>query len=163
MPKDRKLLFVIADGGHVRFVRPGEDNALRSDAANALRSDAALDSFTAHKQSADLRSDRPGASYHTGSSAHHALAPRHDPHVLEKERFARAVADELNAAQAVGAFDELVIVALPHTLTAIRQELDTITDARIIGTLHKDLTKIPDEELWPHLRAWVRPVHRAIS
>lgn len=155
MPKDRKLLFVIADGEHVRFVRPAEDNALHSDAA--------MDSFTAHKRSADLGSDHPGASYHTGSSEHHALAPRHDLHVLEKERFAQAVADQLNAVGAAGVFDELVIVALPHTLTAIRRELDTATDAKIIGTLHKDLVKTPDEELWPHLRLWVRPVHRAVS
>jgi protein required for attachment to host cells len=155
MPKNRKLLFVIADGEHVHFVRPAEDSALHADTA--------MDSFTAHKRSADLGSDHPGASHHTGSSAHHALAPRHNLHVLEKERFAEAVADQLNAAGAAGVLEELVIVAPPHTLTAIRRELDTATDAKIIGTLPKDLVKTPDEDLWPHLRSWIRPVHRAIS
>src|SRR5271155_1108245 len=76
MPKDRNLLIVVADGEHVRFVRPAADNALHSEAE--------LDSPAAHKQSADLGSDHPGASMHTGSSAHHALAPRHDPHALAK-------------------------------------------------------------------------------
>jgi hypothetical protein len=29
-----------------------------------------------------------------------------------------------------------------------------------VGTLTRDLVKTPDDELWPHLRQWVRPVHR---
>ncbi len=151
----QRLLFAIADGEHVRFVRPATDNALHADAA--------MDSFTAHKKSVDLGSDHPGASYHSGSSAHHSLAPRHDMHDLAKEKFAHAVADRLNTAAAAGAFDELVVVAPSHTLSAIRQQLDTATDAKIIGTLQKDLLKIPDDELWQHVRHWVRPVHRAKS
>jgi protein required for attachment to host cells len=143
---------VIADGEHVRFARPAADNALHSDET--------MDSFSAHKRSADLGSDHPGAALHTGSSAHHALTPRHDLHLLEKQKFAQAVAAQLNAAAAADAFDELVIVAPPHTLSAIRQELDSATDSKIIGTLPKDLVKTPDEDLWPHVRAWLRPVHR---
>jgi protein required for attachment to host cells len=153
MPRHQKLLFVIADGEHVRFVRPAEDNALHSDVA--------MDSISAHKRSAELGSDHPGASLHTGSSAHHALTPRHDPHQLEKEKFARAVAEQLNEAGAAGGFDELVIVAPPHTLAAIHDGLDAATGAKVIGTLPKDLVKTPDSELWPHVRHWVRPVHRA--
>lgn len=60
MPRSRNLLIVIADGEHVRFVRPAEDNALHSEAP------------AQHQRSADLGGDHPGAS--TGSSAHHALA-----------------------------------------------------------------------------------------
>src|SRR5271166_3167037 len=112
MPGRRKLLIVVADAEHVRFVRAGPDNALHSDAA--------LDSVSAHKKSADLGSDHPGAAFHTGSTVHHALNPRHDPHELEKERFAHLVADRLNAATAGGEFDELVLVAPPHVLNAIR-------------------------------------------
>jgi protein required for attachment to host cells len=152
MSLQQKLLFVVADGEHVRFVRPAEDNALHADLT--------MDSFSAHKRSSDLGSDHPGASYHTGSSAHHSLAPRHDMHRLEKEKFAQVIAAQLNAASAGDAFDELVIVAPSHTLNAIRQELNTVTDAKIIGTLSKDLVKTPDEDLWPHVRHWVRPVHR---
>ena len=153
MPIQQQLLFVIADGEHVRFVRPAEDNALHVDAA--------IDSFTAHKRSADLGSDHPGAAYHTGSSAHHSLAPRHDMHALAKDKFAHAIAEQLNAA--AGAFDELVIIAPPHTLSVIRGALDTSTEAKIVGTLQKDLVKTPDDELWPHVRHWVRPTHRAKS
>jgi protein required for attachment to host cells len=152
MPLIQKLLLVIADGEHVRFVRPAGDGALHSDAT--MNSDAA------HKRSSDLGSDHPGASLHSGSSAHHALAPRHDLHLQEKLKFAQAVAGQVNAA--VHTFDELVIVAPPHTLAAIREALDVTTDAKITGTLQKDLVKTPDDALWPHVRHWVRPAHRPV-
>ena len=153
MPKDRNLLIVIADGEHVRFVRPSSDNALHSEAL--------LTSPTLHQRSADLGSDHPGASMHTGSSAHHALAPRHDPHTLAKETFARFVSEQLNAAS--DAFRELLIVAPSHILAEIRDALDTKTAAKVIGSLPKDLVKTPDEDLWSHLHEWVRPVHRVIG
>lgn len=153
MPKRRNLLIVVADGEHVRFVRPAPDNALRSVTA--------LDSVSAHKRSAELGTDHPGASFHTSSSAHHAETPQHDLHALEKEKFAQLIARQLDEAAAHGEFDELVVVAPSHTLIAIRNALDTATDAKIVGTVAKDLIKTPDHELWPHLRTWVRPVHRA--
>ena len=154
MPKDRNLLIIIADGAHARFVRPAENNALHTREED-------LSAF-AQKRSSDIGSDRPGRSFHTDSTAHHALGPRHDPQRLEKEHFARAVAERLNEELSAGGFDELVIVAPPHTLNAIKEELCTDVQARVIGTLEKDLVKTPDHELWPHLRHWVRPVHRAV-
>jgi protein required for attachment to host cells len=152
MPKERNLLIVVADGGRVRFVRVGEDNALRSDPI--------VESPDVHKQSSDLGSDHPGAALHSDATAHHALAPRHDLHALAKEKFAHAVAQQLNARSAGGGFDELVLIAPPHVLADIRGALDNAASARIIGTLPKDLVKTPDHELWPHVRAWVRPVRR---
>ncbi len=152
MPKDRKLLIVIADGAHVRFVRPADDNALHTEAG--------ADSASAHQRSSDLGSDHPGGSFHSDSSAHHAMTPRHDPHTLEKEKFAKLVADQLNAAASRDEFHELVVVAPAHTLHGIQEELNTTTKALVVGTLAKDLVKTPDHELWPHVREWVRPVHR---
>lgn len=152
MPQSRKLLIVVADGEHVRFIRPGPDNALHSDEA--------IDSISAHKRSQELGADHPGASYHTGSSAHHAEAPRHDLHATEKDKFARLVGAQLNLAAQRDEFSDLVIVAPAHTLAAVRAELNGATESRIVGTLQKDLVKIPDDELQPHLTAWVRPVHR---
>lgn len=152
MPKDRNLLFVIADGEHARLVRPAGDNALHTQTE--------IDSPAAHQRSADLRSDRPGATFHTGSTAHHGVEPRHDPHELEKARFAQDIAQRLNDAAARGEFEELVLVAPPRTLSAIQADLAVTARERVIGTLDKDLVKTPDHELWPHVREWVRPVHR---
>ena len=151
MPKSQNLMIVIADGEHVRFVRPA--------AHNALHSESSLDSVSAHKRSSDLGSDHPGASFHSDSTAHHAMTPRHDPHTMEKDKFARTIAHQLNAAAAGGAFDELVVVAPSHILAGISGALDTTTAAKMIGTLPKDLVKTPDNALWTHLQEWVRPVH----
>jgi protein required for attachment to host cells len=144
MAKHRNILILLADGEHARFIRPGPHNVMQRDEA--------LDSIAAHKRSADLGSDRPGAAVHSDSTAHHALAPRHDPHDLEKEKFAQFVARELNRAAAQNEFEELVLVAPAHTLTIIRDQLDGTAAARVVGTLAKDLVKTPDHELWPHLR-----------
>ncbi len=152
MPRDRNILFVIADGEHARFVRPAADNALHTQAD--------IDSPTAHLRSADLGADRPGATFHSGSTAHHGVQPKHDPHDLEKAKFARDLAARLNDAAAKGGFEELVLVAPPHTLNAIQAELSVVARERVIGTLDKDLVKTPDHELWPHVHAWVRPTHR---
>ena len=150
MPVQRRLLIVVADGEHARLVRPGDDNALHTERA--------LDSIAAHKRSAELRSDRPGAAFHSDSSAHHAVAPRHDPHELEKEKFADTIGAEIN--QMADTFDELVLVAPARTLHRLQSALDATLAPRVVGSLAKDLVKVPDDALWPHLKEWVRPVQR---
>jgi hypothetical protein len=76
MTIDRNMLIVIAGGEHARIVRPAEDYALHTRTV--------MDSSTSGRRSADLSSDRPGAAFHTGSTAHHAMTPRHDPHTMAK-------------------------------------------------------------------------------
>jgi hypothetical protein len=60
MRKHCKVLIVVADGEHVRFVRPAADNSLQGDAE--------LDSISAHKRSEELGSDHSGASFHRGTT-----------------------------------------------------------------------------------------------
>jgi protein required for attachment to host cells len=148
MSKHKNLLIVIADSEHVRLVRPTP--------ANVLHTERRFDSATAHRQSSDLGSDHPGASYHSDATAHHALAPRHDPHELEKEKFARFVAKELNDLPA-HSFDGLVIAAPVHCLNIILETLHPEVTGKLAGTVSKDLAKIPDHELWPHLQEFVPP------
>ena len=155
MLRQRNLLIVLADGEHVRFVREAENNALHSKMT--------LASDTAHMRSAGLGSDHPGASFHTGCSVRHVLIARHDPHALEKAKFAHQTAMQLNAREASGAFDELIHVAPLAVLNAIRGALSSATAARLIETLPKDLFKVPDHDLWLHLRMWVRPVQRSFT
>jgi protein required for attachment to host cells len=152
MAKALSLWIAIADGEHARFVQPDNNNTLRTVLA--------LDSVSAHQRSTDLGSDRPGRSFESATTGSHGVAPRHDPHVLEKERFAHLVAAQLGEAAARGAFDELVLVAPAHVLNELREELDAAAASRLVGTLAKDLVKTPDGELWPHVREWVSPVRR---
>jgi protein required for attachment to host cells len=149
----RTVWLAIADGEHARFVS--------ADANNALHTQHSLDSISAHQESRDLGTDRPGRSFESGTTGRHAFTPRHDPHELEKAKFAHLVARQLEADAGEGKFDDLVLVAPAHVLAEIRDALDVETAARVVGTLAKDLTKVPDHELWPHVREWFPPTHRA--
>jgi protein required for attachment to host cells len=153
MVSNRGLCFLIADGEHARFVEADADNVLRT-----VRS---FDSASAHLASHDLGSDRPGRDYESATTGSHGEAPRHDPHQLEKTKFARFVADELGVTARERALDRLVLVAPAHCLSDITDALDAQTTALVTGRLAKDLVKIPDHELSPHLREWVPPPHRA--
>ena len=87
---------------------------------------------------------------HPGEAGH--------PHNQHKDKFAAWVAEQLN--QNAASYDELVLVAPPHILSVIRETISKQTAAKIIGAVDKDLTKISDHDLWPHVKQWVRPVHR---
>ncbi len=152
MARPLTLWIAIADGEHARFVQP-DDN-------NVLRTVLAMDSATAHQLSRDIGADRPGRSFESATSARHAVGERHDPHAMEKDRFARFVGEQLNAAAARDDFDELVLVAPARALHELREALGAAAAARLAGTLDKDLVKTPDHELGPHVREWVSPARR---
>lgn len=144
----KSILIAIADGEHARFVR--------RISATGFRTERALDSADAHKRSGDLGSDRPGASFHSEATAHHGMTPQHDPHELAKEQFAHSVADILND-MPDDELEGLLIAAPAHSLNAIRARLNSSTASKLLGTLAKDLVKVPDGDLWDHLREIIPP------
>ena len=117
-------------------------------------------SASAHLRSRDIGADRPGRAFESGNSARHAVGQRHDLHTMEKEKFIGLVGEYVSAASGRDEFDELLLVAPPRALHELRETLDAATQAKLVGTLEKDLVKTPDHELWPHVREWVSPAHR---
>ena len=79
---------------------------------------------------------------------------------MEEERFIRLIGEQVNTASGRDEFDELLLVAPPRALHELRGALDVATQAKLVGTLEKDLVKTPDHELWPHVREWVSPARR---
>lgn len=134
-------LIVIADGEHARFVQPAENHALHTVAS--------FDALTAHQRTSDLGDDAPGATYHTGSTAHHALNPHHDRHRLEMESFGKFVARQINEWDQ--AYEKLLVIAPSHSNASITSHLKPETKAKIIGVIRKDLTKTPDNALKDHI------------
>jgi protein required for attachment to host cells len=147
MSKSPRILIAIADGEHAGFVRPRPDHVLRTERS--------FDSAVAHKHSAELGADHPGAAFQSDASARHGLTPRHDLQELEQAKFARLVAQQLNEISGENAFDALVVAAPPEHLHVIREALNGATQAKILGILKKDLVKVPDDALLPHLRQWL--------
>ncbi len=143
-----RLWVVIADGEHARFVA-------RDPHARTLRTVRTVDSATAGERSHDLGSDRPGRSFESAASAHHAVQPKHDPHLLAKQAFVADIARQVNEAAAAGEFDHLVVVAPSHALGELRDGLGEAARKTLVGTLGKDLVKTPDHELPEHLAEWL--------
>jgi len=144
--KPEQLWVVIADGEHARVVVPAP--------ARQFATTLALDSATAHKRSADLVSDRPGRGQESASTTRHAIEPRHDPHELAEQAFVRDVARQLDEHAAGGEFDRLVLVAPTRALNNLRSAIGAVAQARLAGTLAKDLVNVPDHALYAHLEAW---------
>ncbi|QBK31291.1 host attachment protein [Roseitalea porphyridii] len=74
------------------------------------------------------------------AGAHRSAVQETDWHRLEKDRFARQVAECLYKYAHAGRFEHLVIAAAPHVLGEIRKELHKEVADRVIAEVDKDLT-----------------------
>lgn len=148
MPNKKIVTWIlVADGERARVLKnegPGKgiEQALDRDFENPAT----------HGFARDLKSDKPGRAFDTGSGARHAMAPHHDYHVFQKQVFAREMAKILDEAAAKKSFERLVLVAPPKTLGDLRAGLDEKTRKLVTGELHKDLTHLSIHELGLHLK-----------
>jgi protein required for attachment to host cells len=94
----------------------------------------------------DQGSDRPGRTADSNSGRRSALEET-DWHRLEKERFAKDIAARLYERAHAGKFDQLIIVAPPKTLGAIRGELHAEVKSRVMAEIDKDLTGHPVDRI----------------
>lgn len=136
-----RILIVVADGEHARFVQPAENRTLHT-----IES---FDAISAHQRTSDLGDDAPGATYHTGSTAHHALNPRHDRHRLEIASFCQFVAGQINERN--HEYEKLLVIAPSSSNAGIVSHLRPEARTKMIGTIRKDLTKMPDHFLKDHI------------
>lgn len=141
MSARNRILIVVADGEHARFVQPAENHALHT-----IES---FDAISAHQRTSDLGDDAPGATYHTGSTAHHALNPHHDRHRLEMASFCKFIAGQINERN--DEYEKLLVIAPSSSNAGIVGHLTPEARTKIIGTITKDLTKTPDYFLKDHI------------
>ena len=90
--------------------------------------------------------DRPGRAFASVGGARSAVGDS-DWHEIGEERFARAIAERINAGAESEEFSEIVIVAPPKTLGEIRKDLSKKAQTRVAGELGKDLTRHPLVEI----------------
>jgi protein required for attachment to host cells len=110
-----------------------------------------------HGFSRDLKSDRPGRTYATSDGRHAAVEPRHDPHQLAKDNFARAIAERINRACGEKRFAQFVVVAPPRMLGVLRQDLnDDVRNATAVE-INKDLVKADRADILDHVKAALSP------
>ena len=92
------------------------------------------------------RSDRPGRRADGGPGQSSAMEDT-KWHDLARDRFAKDLAGHLYRHAHKGAFDRLVLVASPQVLGALRGELHSEVEDRIVAEIPKTLTNHPLRKL----------------
>jgi protein required for attachment to host cells len=142
--KPQKTWILIADGARARILeRTGSNTALTA----AMNNEFAA----SHAPSREYGTDKPGRSHESVGGSHHTVEPRVDWHTYEKTLFAQSMAEVLSKFSAAKAYDQLVLVAPPKTLGALRKALPATVLAKIKGELGKDLTHVSLHDLPAHL------------
>lgn len=90
--------------------------------------------------------NRPGR-FNDGPSVHRSSVDDTDWHQLEKERFAKDVADRLYKDAHKGRFDRLIVIASRPALSELRKELHQEVLDRIVLDVPKVLTNHPIDEI----------------
>jgi protein required for attachment to host cells len=83
--------------------------------------------------------DAPGRT-HSSIAGIRSAVEETDWHELEKERFAKSVAEQINKAALSNSFEQICIVAPPKILGDLRREFAKETETKIIAQVPKELT-----------------------
>ena len=98
----------------------------------------------------DQVSARPGR-LNDSTGGHKSAVEETDWHRLAKGRFAVEIADRLLVQERKGRFEELILVAPPQVLGAIRKAIGKSVRDKIVGELDKDLTSHTIDEIAAHV------------
>ena len=123
---------VVADGEKALFLRnEGDEKYPNLEVFREIKEE--------NPSTHDQGTDRPGR-FNDGPSPHKSAVEETDWHRIEKERFAKEIAERLYKSAHRGDFDRLVIVAPPLVIGEMRKELHKEVEARLIGEITKTLT-----------------------
>jgi protein required for attachment to host cells len=138
-----KTLYVVADGGRARYIEragPGHFRTVRN-----------IESAQLHTKSIDMSRDRPPRVQESANPTRHAVEQKLTPRDKVEMNFIKALAKNLDEDEALGSYDNLVLVAPARLERVLRQSLAPSLSAKLVKYIHKDLTKVPDSDLSEHL------------
>lgn len=84
-------------------------------------------------------SDRPGRTFDSAGAGRHAMSPTSEPQRLAEEQFARALNRELARIFEAHRCGQLVVIAPPRFLGALRATMPDVLDKTVTCTVTKDL------------------------
>ncbi|MGB5426407.1 MAG: host attachment protein [Gammaproteobacteria bacterium] len=120
------------------------------DPHGALMDEVVLEHPQAREREQTLTSDRPGRSFDSKGQGRHAMGTSVEPDQQETIRFAKQIADHVQAAHNEGRCDRLLLVAGPPLLGLLREPLNTLTGLRV-SELEKNLGQYDAREIRKHL------------
>ncbi|MFZ5833825.1 MAG: host attachment protein [Pseudomonadota bacterium] len=143
--KHKKTWVVVADGAHARiFLNQGPGTGL----VPALDHDLIGVRLPSH----EIGSDRPGVTFSSAGPGRHAMAPSTDPHEHAEHEFIKQVAKAIKDGLNTKAYEQLLLIAPPKALGALRSDLDPQAAKLVIAELHKDLTHLSVHQLAEHIQ-----------
>lgn len=96
-------------------------------------------------------SDKPGRTVDSARGQHHTLDPSADPKERAAEQFARQVVEKLEAGLYDKQFESLTVVAPPHFLGLLREQMGEALVRAVRDEVTKDLTREDAAGLQAHL------------
>lgn len=139
MKLDKKTWIVVADGAKYIIL---ENTGTRAQTELAVLEQVATETPPTREQA----SDRPGRMPDAGSSGFSAMEET-DWHAVQKQRFAKDLAEKLNGWAAEEKFAHLVLIAAPRTLGEMRPEFGAALKARLVQEIPKDATNMTPAEI----------------
>jgi len=121
-----------------------------ADPRGALMDEVVLEHPQAREREQTLTSDRPGRSFDSKGQGRHAMGTSVEPDQQETLRFAKQIADHVQAAHNEGRCDRLLLVAGPPLLGLLREPLNTLTGLRV-SEIEKNLGQYDAREIRKHL------------
>lgn len=88
----------------------------------------------------DLVSDTPGRAFDSGGQGRHAMEPDHSGKDHLRESFVQRIVENLESARGANRFQQLIIVAAPAMLGALRAQLSGATQQRVVAEVDKHMT-----------------------
>lgn len=99
----------------------------------------------------ELDAAPPGRSFDSGGPGRHAIEPRNNTREERARRFARDVADQLEAGLRNGRYQRLIMIAPPDFLGLLRRQLPDDVLSRVELDLTKDLVREKSEVILKHI------------
>jgi len=100
------------------------------------------------QHASEMASDAPGMSSVKGMPSKFGMEEIVSPKEEEAIRFAKQVAEALQAGLAD--YERLYLIAAPHFLGLLRKDLDKAVQAKVVKEIDKDLTKHTLEDICTH-------------
>jgi len=138
----KKTWVVIADASQARVYRIDQ-------AAHQLVWVNTFEHPQSRLKSGELTADGPGSQSAKGAGAlHTAYNPRSDQHEIEKENFAKELANALDVARNDHHYDELILIAEPHFHGLLHSQLSDHVNRMVSQSIKKNYLSANERELY---------------
>lgn len=94
-----------------------------------------------------------GRSYDSHNNQRHAIEPQTSAREQSAMSFAKRLARKLEQGAESHSYDRLILIAAPHTLGLLRQQLGQNARQCLHQTINKDLVRLKPEDILRHLAA----------